>query len=145
MKLWEVLRGARPFADKNEIRESVRKCEYYDSKVERIESSSLLLIFSTSSQKSWLVCTSQRLYFVLDDLSYGRPEVKWRRVKDHLVKDGRVFIDLKLDDRSEKTGRVSIGRMNKGFLYTKALFLESGIKGGIYSLIKSQMLESNNA
>ena len=145
MKLWEVLRGARPFADKNEIRESVSKCEYYDSTVERIESSSLLLIFSTSSQKSWLVCTSQRLYFVLDDLSYGWPEVKWRRVKDHLVKDGRVIIDLKLDDRSEKTGRVSIGRMNKGFLYTKALFQESGIKGSIYSLIKSQMLNSNNA
>ena len=82
---------------------------------------------------------------MLDDLSYGWPEVKWRRVKDHLVKDGRVIIDLKLDDRSEKTGRVSIGRMNKGFLYTKSLFLESGIKGSIYSLIKSQMLESNNA
>ena len=59
MKLWEVLRGARPFADKHEIRESVRKCEYYDPEIERIESSSLLLIFSTSSHNSWLVCTSQ--------------------------------------------------------------------------------------
>ena len=142
MKLWEVLRGARPFAEEDEIRESIQKCEYYDPESERIENASLLLIFSTSSQKSWLVCTSQRLYFVLDDLSYGWPEVRWRRVKDKLVKDGRIIIDLKVEDRSEKTGRLSIGRMNKGFLYTKSLFSESGIKGSIYSLIENQMLGS---
>jgi hypothetical protein len=145
MKLWEVLRGARPFADEHEIRESVRKCEYYDPEAERIETSSQLLIFSTSSQKSWLVCTSQRLYFVLDDLSSSGPEIKWRRVKDYLIKDSRVIIDLKLEERSEKTGRVSIGRMNKGFLYTKSLFTEPGIKGSIYSLIKNQLIASKNA
>ena len=145
MKLWEVLRGARPFSDEHEIRESVRKCKYYDKEIERIESSSLLLIFSTSSQKSWLVCTSQRLYFVLDDLSYGWSEVKWRRAKEHLIKDSRIIVDLKLEERSEKTGRLSIGRMNKGFLYTKSLFTESGIKDSISSLIENQMHSSNNA
>ena len=143
MKLWEVLRGARPFADEHDIRESVQKCEYYDPKSENINSASLLLIFATSNQRSWLVCTSKRLYFVLDDLSFGWPEVRWRRVKDRLITEGRIIIDLKLEDRTEKTGKIYIGRMNKGFLYSKALFLEPGIKGSIYSLIESQMLGSN--
>lgn len=139
MKLWEVLRGARPFAVEQEIREVVNCCQYFESQSEKIEQASLLLIFSTSSQKSWLVCTSKRLYFVLDDLTVKSPEVKWRRIKERLIKEGRIIIDLKIEDQSENTGKVFIGNMNKGFLYTKSLFLEVGIKGSIYSLIKDQM------
>ncbi len=142
MSLWEALRGARPFAEESEIRDTVRKCQYFEQEIEKIETASLLLIFSTSSQKSWLVCTSERLYFVLDDLSFGWPEVRWRRVKDKLIRDGRVVIDIKLEDRSKSTGRINIGRMNKGFLYTKSLFSASGIKGSIYSLIENQMLKN---
>lgn len=144
MRLSEVLLGSREFYQEEGIRDAVVNCPYFDSSVENIEKADLLLIFKTSTQQSWLVFTEQRIYFVLDDKGETKPDVRWRRVKDHLVADNRVTIDLKLENKSGKTGRVNIGRMNKGFLYTKGLFESNSIKNAIYSLIEKHMLQREN-
>ncbi len=118
MKISEMLTGARSFFNKEDVIQAVKECAYFDISTENIDNCDLLLIFKTSSQQSWLVFTEQRIYFVLDDKKQTKPDVLWRRVRDHLVADGRVVINLKLDDKSDRTGRVNIGQMNKGFLYT---------------------------
>lgn len=144
MRLSEILLGARPFASGDDILSAVRSCLYFEPKEEDISEADLLLIFQTSSQQSWLVFTSERIYFVLDDIRNSAPQVRWRRVKEKLVDRGRVIIDIKLEDKSDSTGRINIGRMNKGFLYSKHLFVNSNIKGDIYKLIKHHMLQTDH-
>jgi hypothetical protein len=140
MRLSSILLGGRSFFKEDGIRQTVKKCSYFVPSTENIDSSDLLLIFKTSTQQTWLVFTEQRVYFVLDDIRQTDPEVRWRRIKDKLVTGNRVAIDLKLEGKSEKTGRINIGRMNKGFFYTKHLFLGSSIKKRIYTLIEKHML-----
>ena len=144
MSFATFLLGGRGVFTENEIRAAVKKCPYFDSAIENIDTSDILMIFKTSSQQSWLVFTEQRVYFVLDDKNETQPDVRWRRVKEKLVADGRVLINLKLEDKSEETGRVNIGKMNKGFLYSKRLFYEVGIKKRIYELITKHMLNQSN-
>ncbi|USD20200.1 hypothetical protein MJO52_14055 [Microbulbifer variabilis] len=140
MKLSQLLLGARKFASQTRILKVLKSSEYFDHSSENIKEVTLLLIFKTSTQRSWLAFSNHKIYFILDDLSRELPEVRWRRIRQNIISNNRITLDLKLEEFTENTGRVNIGRMNKGFLYSKSLFLNEGIKKMIFKLIQEKML-----
>ena len=140
MKVSEILLGGRPFFSESEIVHAVDKSAFFDPEKEDLSKADLLRIFKTSTQQSWLVFTNEKMYFVLDDMNDRAPDVRWTKYKDRIVQDDHVILDLKLEDKTEKTGRVNIGQMKKGFLYSKRFFEGLGINARIYDLIVKHML-----
>lgn len=140
MKVSEILLGGRPFFSASEIANAVNKSTFFDPEKEDLSEADLLRIFKTSTQQSWLVFTNEKMYFVLDDMKDKAPDVRWTTYKDRIVQDDRVIVDLKLEDKTEKTGRISIGQMKKGFLYSKRFFEGLDINARIFNLITKNML-----
>ncbi len=122
MNLIESLLGYRSFSSEPEIRESITKSRSYDSSSDSLDDASSLLIFETSRQHTWLVATSDSLYFVLDDIRMPEPQIK-RAVRRRELKtrdDGTVAVDTR--SKSTSTGLVDVGLRRRGWLYSKDLF-----------------------
>ncbi len=122
MNLIESLLGYRPFSSGLEIRESIMKSRGRDAPSEPLDDTNSLLIFETSRQHTWLVATSDSLYFVLDDIRMPEPQIK-RAVRRHELKardDGTVAVDTR--SKSTSTGLVDVGLRRRGWLYSKGLF-----------------------
>ncbi len=122
MNLIESLLGYRSFSSELEIREAVKTSRSHDSSSESSDDASSLLIFETSRQHTWLVATSERVYFILDDVRKPAPQIKRavRRGDLQVGPDGRIAVDTQ--SRSTSTGLVDIGLRRRGWLYSKDLF-----------------------
>ena len=135
MNLIESLLGYRSFSSELEIREAVKTSRSHDSSSESSDDASSLLIFETSRQHTWLVATSERVYFILDDVRKPAPQAK-RAVPRNDLKvgpDGRIAVNTQ--PRSTTTGLVDIGLRQRGWLYSKDLFSRRPIEHAIDELL----------
>ena len=121
MSLVESLLGYRAFSSEREIRQSIEKSKGYDSSREPPDDARSLLIFETSKQHTWLVATSDRLYFILDDVRRPAPRVARSVGRREITRsDGTIAVDT--TPKSVRTGLVDVGLRRRGWLYSKALF-----------------------
>ena len=126
------------FRTEEEVRNKIRDSRDY--KNEDPKDASLLLIFSTSKQKTWLVSTKEQLYCILDDWRKADPHIIWSIGKDKLIKDGEIIINIMIKDYKKNTGVVNIGERPKGLLYSKNLFNTRSIDESVKDLIGNSIL-----
>jgi hypothetical protein len=139
MKLSELFSGREDFESELGIKEFVRNSKSFNSQAEDPHKAEALLIFSTSKQHTWLVCTKERLYCILDDIRKDRPHINWSMEKSSLISGGEVTIKIRTREKSEFTGLVDIGDEHPHWLYTKRLFASQSVESQIRSLIKRNM------
>ncbi|MBF4281033.1 hypothetical protein EAY27_28560, partial [Vibrio anguillarum] len=60
------LLGRSSFHKKKQVIDSIREFDRFDD-AEGVEEADALLIFKSDTQQCWLVFTSLRMYFVIDD------------------------------------------------------------------------------
>lgn len=139
MKLLNIALGYRDFLSKSEIINNIEKSKNYKPDQESPDSSEALLIFKTSKQQTWIVCSTQRLYIMLDDVRKDRPSINKSISKNRLVANSQLSADIVEKDKSEKSGRLLIGDMPKGYLFTKSIFANDSIVNAVSTLITKQM------
>lgn len=138
MKLGFLL-GRREFSPESEIIKSVKKFERFQQG-ELLNTINTLLIFKSETQQCWLVFTSQRMYYVIDDIDKDIIKTLWARDKEKLIIDGQIALHLKEEDYSRESGKLYFGKMNNGILFTKSLFRNKSISGTILSLLEKHIL-----
>lgn len=129
------LLGRSEFNSKSKIINSVRDFDRYTND-EKLDCADSLLVFKSETQQCWLVFTSQRMYFIVDDIEKGILKVLWARDKDNLSTEMEVSLHLKEENYSRETGKLFFGKMNNSILFTKSLFVNKSISGTILSLMK---------
>ncbi|EJI85276.1 hypothetical protein AEST_19330 [Alishewanella aestuarii B11] len=143
MSLVRMLLGRRDFYQTEDVIEAVKTYEHFSAENENLTQAEALLVFKSDVQQCWLIFTSERMYFVIDDSEKNLLKVLWARDRDKSVKDNRIHLDLKSEDLSNKTGKVLIGNMNKGFMYTKSLFAGASITGKILKALNKHFLDES--
>lgn len=138
MKLGFLL-GRREFSSEPEIINSIKDFERFQPD-ELLNKVSTLLIFKSEIQQCWLVFTSQRMYFVIDDIDKDIIKTLWARDKENLIVDGKIALHLKEENLSRESGKLYFGKMNNGILFTKSLFRNKSISGTILSLLGKHFL-----
>ncbi|EMW0956466.1 TPA: hypothetical protein R6W42_001709 [Citrobacter freundii] len=138
MKLGFLL-GRREFSSESEIINSIKDFERFQPD-ELLNKVSTLLIFKSEIQQCWLVFTSQRMYFVIDDIDKDIIKTLWARDKENLIVDGKIALHLKEENHSRESGKLYFGKMNNGILFTKSLFRNKSISGTILSLLGKHIL-----
>ena len=135
MSLVESLLGYRNLSSEPEIRQRIRKSRNYDSSKESPDRARSLLIFETSKQRTWLIATGERLYFVLDDVRKPGPRVSRSVCRDDLkaLPDGRIAVTVQ--PKSVHTGLVDVGLEQRRWLYSKDLFSHRPIEHAINELL----------
>ena len=128
------------FESKEVIIDSIRNSKNFTDKNEDTQKADALIIFMTSRQHTWLVCTEERLYCILDDLKNKRPHINWSLPKSELVHDSKLIIKINSRNKTADTGLVDIGENHRGWLYSKKLFLSQPIETMIRKLISRQIL-----
>ncbi len=127
MSVANLLLGRRDFCSENEIVEQIRRSKNYRNDLEEGPGYGLL-IFDTSNQNTWLVCSPKRLYVILDDIRRPEPRVQWT-TKQIPPKVG-------MDSKSERTGIVYLNERPKGWLYSKRIFATIPIEDQIQNLVQ---------
>lgn len=99
----------------------------------------LLLLFDTRLQRTWLVKTRNRLYCVLDDLRTPEPNINWSMAMHEIVKDNKLLIDIVEHSPSEtgKSGLVDIGANHKDWLYSTKLFTVRSVKDELGAFLRA--------
>ena len=143
MKFSELFSGRADFESRIGITEFIRNSKNFNPQTEDPREAEALLIFSTSRQHTWLVCTKERLYCILDDLRTDNPHINWSIPKRQLISGGEVSIKLRSRNRSEFAGLVDIGDEHPNWLYTKRLFSSESVEDQIRALIRRNMLEKS--
>lgn len=138
MKLGFLL-GRREFSSESEIINSIKDFERFQPD-ELLNKVSTLLIFKSEIQQCWLVFTSRRMYFVIDDIDKDIIKTLWARDKENLIVDGKIALHLKEENHSRESGKLYFGKMNNGILFTKSLFRNKSISGTILSLLGKHIL-----
>lgn len=141
MGILKKLLGKRDFYSSSEVKKSITRFERYDDKIENFEDSKTLLVFKSDTQQCWLVFSTERMYFVVDDAETDELNALWARDKAKCLVGGRINLHLKTKDKSSSTGVVLFGDMNKGFAYTKSLFESPSITGQIMNNLNLQFLK----
>lgn len=135
MSLVESLLGYRNLSSEPEIRQRIRKSRNYDSSKESPDHAKSLLIFETSKQRTWLIATGERLYFILDDVRKPGPRVSRSVCREDLkaLPDGKISITVQ--PKSAHTGLIDLGLEQRGWLYSKDLFSHQPIERAINELL----------
>lgn len=122
----------------DEIMAFIQDSRRFKSKTEVIKRSSVLLMYRSTTQCTWLVATNERLYCVLEDKTNIR--LKWSRDRERTFLDGELLFEIVERDRPTHTDTklVDIGSDHKGWIYSKSLF-EKGISVPIQNLIAKNM------
>jgi hypothetical protein len=129
----------RDFYSQLHIIDFVKNSEHYNPSKEKLNEAKALNIFQTSKQKTWLVSTNERMYFILDDTTKDKPQVRRSIPKRELIDGNKVSIDIKTKKHTEKSGKVDIGpRID--WIYSKKLFDKLTIEESIKNLITKTML-----
>lgn len=141
MDIRKFFLGTDEFKSPEEIIELIRTSAEFNAQQEDTSGAEALLIFQTSKQQTWLVATRARLYCVLDDLNKSFTRVQWSISADRLVVDDRVAVEISASDKTERTGRLSIGD-HRNWLFSKKLFPTEGPEARVKELITRQMTAS---
>ncbi|EJB8443826.1 hypothetical protein [Vibrio parahaemolyticus] len=140
MGLFNRILGRSDFNTPDTIRDSITTFDKFDSNLEKPEEAGTLLIFKSKTQQCWLVFSTERLYFVVDDIERNIVKVLWARDKENMIVDGRLSLHLKEIEHSRETGKLLFGKMNNSILFTKALFGGGSISGLIIGLAQKFFL-----
>lgn len=119
MKVADYLTGRRQFLSEAQIIELVEISKRYDDDLS-FGASDALLIFETSNQHTWLVMTVRRLYVILDDVRRPQAKLQWST--------GRIPPQVRTSERSERSGIVHFNDRERGWLFTKRLFVNIPIE-----------------
>lgn len=141
MKLFNFLLGRQEFKSVEEVIDVIKSFDRFDAKLELIEGAEALLVFKSETQQAWLVFTSQRFYYVLDDVDEGKTVALWARDRDKMTDGTRISMHLKERSVSKETGEILFGRQNHSFMYTKSLFKGCSIGGEILRLTNKHFLK----
>lgn len=135
MGLVESLLGYRNFSGEPEIRQRIKKSKNYDPSKESPNRARSLLIFETSKQRTWLVVTGERMYFILDDVRKPGPRISRSVRRDDLntLPDGKVAVAVQ--PKSTRAGLVDVGLKQRDWLYSKDLFSHRSIEYAINELL----------
>lgn len=134
------LLGRSTFKDAPQIIQSVKNFDRYEDS-EHLDDADAILIFKSEIQQCWLVFTSLRMYFVVDDSEKGITKAVWARDKQNIIVNGRVSLHIKEEKQSKETGKLLFGKMNNSILYTYALFNSTSPAGLILDLAEKHFLE----
>lgn len=134
------LLGRSEFHSESEVINSVKNFERFET-VENLDCADSLLVFKSEIQHCWLVFTSKRMYFVVDDVEKKILKVLWARDREKIVSEGRVHLHLKEEGYSTETGKLFFGKTNNSILFTKSLFRNKSISGTITSLLEKHLLK----
>lgn len=140
MSNFNFLLGRSDFNDVSDIVETVSKFTKFNDKTENLSLASSLLVFKSQTQQCWLIITSQRIYFVVDDNEVSETKTLWARDRENIVKDGRIDLELKIISQSKESSKLLFGKMNNGFLFTNSLFKDQTITGLILELVSKHFL-----
>lgn len=122
------------------IRESIKDSVNYKLDESPPESASMLRIFATSRQNTWLVATPKRLYCILDDVRKPNPHINWSMGREQLLDgDGALTIGITSRDKSQHSGLVDIGPKHKNWYFSKKLFQSHSIDSAVEGLIRNAM------
>lgn len=122
-----------------EIRESIQTSRNYHG--EDPSRANLLMIFSTSKQRTYLVATELRMYCVLDDNRKEAPHVNWSLPRDQVAADDAPILQVETRSKTDKTGLVDLGPKHKQWLYSKGLFGEESIEEKVAGLVEQSMIK----
>lgn len=142
MKLGFLL-GRDEFSPESKIVSSIKDFERFQSE-ELQEKIDTLLVFKSETQQCWLVFTSLRMYFVIDDIDKGIIKPLWARDKDNMISNDLINIHLKEESYSKETGKLYFGNMNNSILFTKSLFRSKSISGEVLYLLNKHLLHQND-
>ncbi|HGZ7315135.1 TPA: hypothetical protein ACOL2D_004571 [Vibrio parahaemolyticus] len=140
MGIFNKILGRSEFQSSLSIKETITRFDKFDEDLEDVNSAELLLVFKSKTQQCWLIFTSERIYFVVDDIEQELTKVLWARNKENMVVDGRIDLHLKERPVSKESGELLFGKMNKGFLYTRSLFQSGSIGGVVLQLAAKHFL-----
>ena len=126
MSVSNFLLGRRTFCSDHEIIEQIRRSKNYRNDLAE-GSAHALLIFDTTNQHTWMVCSTMRLYIVLDDIRKSEPRIQWTTKQ--------IPPKVSLDTRSERTGIVRLNDRPRGWLYSTRLFATIPIEAQIENLV----------
>jgi hypothetical protein len=137
--------GLGAFLGLREFWSQGRIIDYASSKATKSDGSALkdaesLLIFATSKQHTWLICSNTTLCCVLDDIRLSEPELKWCEARQRLVGDsGELLIALQAYPYKPATGKLDFGSLHKGWLYSLSLFEKDKVEEKVRDLILRKM------
>lgn len=134
MTILNFLLGRSEFKSDREIINTIQVFERFNVQLEKLDSAEAILVFKSETQQAWLVFTSQRFYYVLDDIEEVKTVVSWARDRDKMLEGGRLTLHPKERSISKETGEVLFGKQNHGFMFTKSLFKGTSIGGQILHL-----------
>ncbi|MBF4323420.1 hypothetical protein, partial [Vibrio anguillarum] len=123
-----------------QVIDSIREFDRFDD-AEGVEEADALLIFKSDTQQCWLVFTSLRMYFVIDDAEQSLLKPMWARDKENMVVDSRIDLHIKDEKYSKETGKLYFGQMNNGIFYTLSLFSDVGLPGIILALANKHFIK----
>lgn len=145
MAILNFLLGRSEFKSDNEIIETIQGFVRFDSQLEKLDSAEAMLVFKSETQQAWLVFTSQRFYYVLDDVEDGKTVVSWARDRDKMLEGGRLTLHPKERSISKETGEVLFGKQNHGFMFTKSLFRGGSIGGQILNIASQHFFQESDS
>lgn len=100
-----------------------------------------LLIFQTSTQRTWLVVNFKGLYCILDDINKHLTNVKWFINKSEL---NNINVSVNNKSKYKNCGLLTIGKY-KNWLFSKKLFTdESKIEKEVKHLISQPIMSNQN-
>lgn len=126
MSVANFLLGRRTFCSEHEIIERIKRSKNYRDDLAEA-SAHALLIFDTTNQHTWIVCSTMRLYIILDDIRRSEPRIQWSTKQ--------IPPRVSLDTRSERTGVVRLNDRPRGWLYSTRLFATIPIESQIENLV----------
>ena len=131
--LRDIFGRERGFAPPADIK--IAASNKYRTRKENFHDAKLLLIFSGSKQKTWLMATTDGLYLVMDRLKEEFPRAIWRIDRADISKGNRVEIPIRVSPYLENTGKVTIADKNER-MFTRELFLDATIESRITRLVE---------
>ncbi|MBL4762056.1 MAG: hypothetical protein JKY93_05075 [Gammaproteobacteria bacterium] len=137
MKLSALFDSKAFFRSDTEIKQWIRQSKNYNN--ENLQSTDLLIFFSTSKQRTYLVATKKRLYCILDDSRKDSPHLNWSMSINNVVDSDGLLFSITAKDKSKATGLVDISNKHKNWLFSKDLFVSKNIEESMKAFIVSTM------
>jgi len=131
--LRDILDLRKTFASQSEIRQAV--ADKYVARRENFADAGLLLIFTASQQRTWLVATQGALYLVTDRLKEDAPKALWRLDRADVMRGNSLDLPIRVDPNTERTGKVTIGGKGER-VFSKDLFTDVPIDQRIQTFVE---------
>jgi len=120
----------RDFLNVDDVKKLVTTSVNY--KNEDTDKARTLLLFRTSTQQTWLIATSLRLYCALDDRRKPNATIQWSMP----IAEARTATISEREYR-DRTGLLDIGKRTN-WLYTKGLFERTDVIEAVRNLVRQE-------